>query len=41
MGVVIEKSEEFVFEFGEFLLVGETGIVLEVIVEQVDGLGLE
>jgi hypothetical protein len=41
VGVVVEESEEFVLEFGEFLLARESSIILEVVVEQMDCLCLE
>lgn len=41
MGVVVEEPEELVLELREFLLAGETSVVLEVVVEQVDSFWLE
>jgi len=41
VSVVVEKSEKSVLELREFLLTRETCIVLNVIVKQMDGFGLE
>ena len=41
VGVVVEEAEELVLELWEFLLIGEAGVVLEVVVEKVNGLRLE
>lgn len=41
VGVVIEEAEEPVLELGELLLAGQAGVVLQVVVQQVDGFRLE
>jgi hypothetical protein len=41
MGVSVEEPEEAVLEFRELLLAGKSIVVLEVIVQQMNGLGLE
>ena len=41
MSIVVEESEEFVLELGEFLFAREPLIIFHVIVHQVDGFGFE
>lgn len=41
MSVVVEESEEFVLELWEFLVAGESGVILHVVVKQMDGFWLE
>ena len=41
MSIVIEKSEEFIFEFGEFLFAGESLVIFNIVVEEMDGFRLE
>lgn len=39
--VVVEEAEELVLELRELLLAGEATVVFEVVVQQMDGFGLE
>ncbi len=41
MGVIVEKSEEFVLEFREFLLTRETKIIFHIVVQKMNSFWFE